>query len=369
MEEGNPLLAKPKKLIENFFNLAEEDAKKILEELEKDKVFIDKVSETIRSEPIKPREHPSIKVAVIDGSCTPLPSMKIGVGLAVVSAGYLIADGTKIVKNDYCANSFTDRQNPEEFKFAIQLGMTLLERRMAVEALKEDPDLVLIDGSLAFPRYPPLGVELSPVKAEIRNLTEKIVNSGKAIGIIKRSGLVAIQAELFLRGEISWSEIRLLRDKYILDNLLPEKTIWKYRMFTDKVPQALSKTLRQLKRTVTTVTPEEFLKGYNNNYMKEIATQPTLMRTYMRAFKEASPFEIEHPPQINIADVAEKLWPLCNEATGLPIILDLLDHDVGIEKSLMQAYADEVHARALAKATDIKTLRSIFKPLNPEKEA
>jgi hypothetical protein len=369
MEETNPILSKPKKLIENFFSLAEEDAKKIVEIIKQDKVFIEQVAKHVKPESFTPDDQPKIKVAVVDGSCAPIPSMKIGVGLAVISAGYLIAEGTKIVKMDYCANSFTDRQNREEFKFAVQLGMTLLERKMAVESLKENPDLLIIDGSLAFPRYPPLSVELSPVQAEIRRLTEEVVNSKKAIGIIKRSGLSAIQAELFLRGQLAWKEIRPLRDKYLMDVILPEKTVWQYSNFTANVPQSLSKTLRQLKRAGAVVTTEEFTEAYAKNYARETATQPTLMRAYMRAFKEAAPFEIEHPPGMSVINIAEKLWSLCNEATGLPIILDLLDHDVGIERTLMQAYADEVHARTLDKTTDTKTLQSLFKPLNPEKDA
>jgi hypothetical protein len=46
----------------------------------------------------------------------------------------------------------------------------------------------------------------------------------------------------------------------------------------------------------------------------------------------------------------------------------MLDQDIGVERGLMKAYVDEVHARALDKTLKCEGLRSMFKPLNPEKD-
>ncbi|MCD6538800.1 hypothetical protein J7L18_09385 [Candidatus Bathyarchaeota archaeon] len=91
-------------------------------------------------------------------------------------------------------------------------------------------------------------------------------------------------------------------------------------------------------------------------------------RAYIRAYADAPPFEVEYPAGLDILEVAEKLLPVCNDATGLPFILDLIDHDIGVEESLMRAYVEEVHARALDKTLRRKELKSMFNPLNPEKD-
>ena len=49
-------------------------------------------------------------------------------------------------------------------------------------------------------------------------------------------------------------------------------------------------------------------------------------------------------------------------------IRDRIDHDIGVEESLMRAYVEEVHARALDKTLRRKELKSMFNPLNPEKD-
>jgi len=91
-------------------------------------------------------------------------------------------------------------------------------------------------------------------------------------------------------------------------------------------------------------------------------------RAYIRAYADAPPFEVEYPAGLDVLEVAERLLPLCNEATGLPFILDLIDHDIGVEEGLMRAYIEEVHARALDKTLRHKELKSMFNPLNPEKD-
>ena len=91
-------------------------------------------------------------------------------------------------------------------------------------------------------------------------------------------------------------------------------------------------------------------------------------RAYIRAYADAPPFEVEYPADLDILEAAERLLPVCNDATGLPFILDLIDHDIGVEESLMRAYVEEVHARALEKTLRRKELKSMFNPLNPEKD-
>jgi len=89
----NPILSKPKKLIEEFFQLAEEDAERIVKSLEEDIRFFKSLQPSllVALRPIRGR-FDDFRVAAVDGSCTPAPAMKVGVGVSVITAGYMISD-------------------------------------------------------------------------------------------------------------------------------------------------------------------------------------------------------------------------------------------------------------------------------------
>jgi len=373
----NPLLTKPRRLIEEFFTLADEDSDRIVQELERDVEFFERIQSLIKPvmfEGVKT----DLKVAAVDGSCTPTPAMNVGLGMAIVTAGYMISENGEITDVDYRAKSFIDRIG-RELEFTTKLEMRCLERQMALEALKKNPDILIIDGSFLFPLDPSwlftMPKETKRKIDEMYEATKQLARTGKTIGIIKRSVLQAIEGELVLRGMLKRGDLRLIRDKYIMEWVMPENSLWRYDSFTSEDPSLLSRVLSRLlsegkiddEEAKAKVLEEERWRMLGTRRLLNIS-ELRLKRGYIRMFREATPFEVEYPENVDILEVAEKLKPYCNEATGLPFILDLLDRDIEVERSLMKAYTEEVHARALDKTLQHEGLRSMFKPLNPEKE-
>jgi hypothetical protein len=372
LQEENPILSKPKKLVEEFFSLAEEDSRRIVAELELDTQLIN-----IAGEVVKPRMVNGVKcnlrLAAVDGSRCPSPSMKVGVGAAVVTAGYMVADGGSIIASDYRAKTFVSKASGRELKLATRVATLSLERKVALEALKWNPDFLIIDGSFFYPLSMAIYAQAPPyIKESVQEAhrdTSKLMDSGKAVGVIKRSSLRAIEAELLLRGKVAPHQVRGLRDKFILDVLMPERSLVRYEDFATENPVLLSLFLitlaagggmdEALENTRRQMTEVRRAQGIPDVELK---------RSYVRAFAEPPPFEVEHPPNFDVEDFAAKIIPWCNEATGLPLLLDMLDQDIGVERGLMKAYVDEVHARALDKTLKREALKSLFKQLNPEKE-
>jgi len=368
--EENPILSKPKKLVEEFFALAEEDSGKVVTELEEDLRFLERFADMIKPLSIN-LEGGKIRVAAVDGSRSPSPSIRIGVGASVATAGYIVAEGGKILHSDYRAKTLVS--NSADLRVAVRIAMLNLEREMAVEALKWDPDFLIIDGSFFYPLSTAIYMRapsyIRDAIQEAHGKTAKIIKSGRAVGVIKRSSLRAIEGELLLRGAIKPSEVRGLRDKFILEMLMSERALWKYSDFTAENPVLLSLFM---KRFMTGARGADVLERVEEEMAKACRIQGipdvALERAYVRAFKEPPPFEVEYPKGFNIERFAAEIIPWCNETTGLPFILDMLDYDIGVERGLIKAYVDEVHARALEKTLNLEALHSMFKPLNPEKD-
>ncbi|RLF11540.1 MAG: hypothetical protein DRJ62_03550 [Thermoprotei archaeon] len=201
----NPILSKPKKLIEEFFQLAEEDAERIVKSLEDDIRFFKSLqpSLSIALRTVRGRFDDDFRVAAVDGSCTPAPAVKVGVGVSVITAGYMIYEGKEIVECDYIADSIVDRTG-QRLDFQSKLKMRLLERRMAKKVLEKNVDLLIIDGSFLYPLSPEWYYSMPPESKravdEIYAITRRLAESGRTIGVIKQSMLQAIEAYAIFRG-------------------------------------------------------------------------------------------------------------------------------------------------------------------------
>ena len=377
----NPILSKPKRLIEEFFRLAETDAERIVRSLEEDAEFFERLRPSLSTalRELVGRFDDDLRVAAVDGSCTPAPAVKVGVGVSVITAGYMISEGGEIVDCDYIADSMIDRTG-RRLNFTSKLKMRLLERRMAEKALEKNVDLLIIDGSFLYPLSPEWYYSMPPMSKravdEIYGITKRLAESGRTIGIIKRSMLQAIEAYAVYRGVLRPAGIRLVRDKYILDWLMPPRSAWLYSLYTrGEDPAVLSRCLeRMIEEKAEAAGDMKRILDEEKERFSSVRERfgmggNDFMRAYIRAYADASPFEVEYPADMNILEAAERLLPICNDATGLPFILDLIDHDIGVEESVMKAYVEEVHARALEKTLHHKELRSMFNPLNPEKDA
>ena len=166
-------------------------------------------------------------------------------------------------------------------------------------------------------------------------ITDQRICSGKAVGVIKHSSLKAIEGELVLRNIIKVEETRMMRDKYILDVLMSESCIWKYDEIAAERSVLLSLFLKRLKEK-SGDSLEEILKRENERMHRAQRLQgiPETgpKRAYIIAFRKPPLFEVKYPSSLDMDEFARKIRPWCNEATGLSFILDLLNHDIEVER-------------------------------------
>jgi len=372
MEEENPILRMPRPLVDAFFELAEKHATSATERIREAEVRIHKIAKYIQPKSVKPMEA-SLTIATIDGSISPKSSNRLGTRMAVLSAGYKIFRNKELIEERFSGDAFSEG-SLEGHVFAIlsSLKMIGMERAAALEALKRHPDLVLIDGpflSFLYPpswvvRYAPEGKELVQ---DILRATSRLIASGKAMGVIKRSTLRAIDGWLFAQGKEDL--VTNVRDKYILTRLMPPSTCWAYDSITDD-PVAYSRAISRAQ--VRGLKGEEALKWAKMILKRDqtrlgIESPPKLKRGYVRFSSETPPFEVELPASMNIEEIAKKIIPLCNPATGLPFPLDLIDADISLDRRIAKAFADEVEARVLD-AEDHKAVKDYFTGINPQKE-
>jgi len=365
----------PRPLIDAFFQLAEEHATSAVRRIKEAEKRIHSIAKFIQPILVTPKKA-SLTIATIDGSKSPKSSDRLGTRIAVLSAGYKIFRNEELIKEQFYGGAFTEGSlEGIAFSSLSTLKMLGMERSAALEALKNDPDLVLIDGpflSLLYPlsriaqRYAPL--EVSKFVTNAVNITRKLVTSGKVIGIIKRSALRAIDGWLLVRGDTNF--VTNTRDKHILTRLMPPSTYWAYEWIMDD-PLVHSKTLSWAR--VRGLKGKDAFDMVKANFEKEkkrlgIESFPKLKRGYIRFAAEMPPFEVELPANMELKDVAEKILPLCNPATGLPFPLDLIDSDISLDRRVAKAFTDEVEARVLDAEATQDAIRDYFAYINPQKE-
>ncbi len=91
---------------------------------------------------------------------------------------------------------------------------------------------------------------------------------------------------------------------------------------------------------------------------------------YVRIYEEA-PFELEYPTNMDERVLREFLGnpDNFNEATGLPIALDMVDELVSIPREFTRDFALEVEARIAQKYDgNLEAIKTFFTNLNPQKE-
>lgn len=372
MDEENPLLQMPRPLVDAFFKLAEEHAIYALKRIKESEARIHKIAKYIQPKPVKPVEATKT-IATVDGSISPKSSNRLGTRMAVLSAGYKIFRKGELIEERFSGDVFSEGSlEGHMFSILSSLKMIKMERIMALEALKKNPDILLIDGPFLSFLYPPSWVvRFTPEgKKEVQDivrLTSRLINSKKAIGVIKRSTLRAIDGWLFSQGKEDL--VTNMRDKYILTRIMPPSTYWVYDSIMDD-PMVYSRAISRAQ--VIGLKGEEAL-NWAKMILKRDQTRlgiefpPKLRRGYIRPFLETAPFEVELPENMNVEEIAENIIPLCNTATGLPLPLDLIDADISLDIRVAKTFADEVEARVL-NAENPKAVKDYFTGINPQKD-
>jgi hypothetical protein len=386
-EEPLEWVTLPLDLQHRFFELAEEEANKTLETIQELSVKLSELKRLITPH-VKKLEASGkiITVAAVDGSRSPRLSERLGVRYGVFATGVVYLEGIKKKGEKFEVGPFKRKQalSQDKSKYFFDLLSTYAERKLALEAL-DKCDLLILDGSFYSFLYPVLrmkkaglyGEEEEKLMKKTFEITEKLRKSGKTIGIIKRSHTRVIGGYISLKDREN--PLVTIIDKLILSTFMPEQTIFHYEDLIGDVPVQVYTQLAQF--AVTKNWPEENpLKEAENKVFAPFEALKLqkdgikeMRRLQVKAYDHLPPCEVEYPSSISIKKIHEWLGQkdFFNEATNLPIALDLVDSLVGIPSKFIDEFVSEVEGRILnavsLRKEDYEIVRLYFTLLNPQK--
>ncbi len=386
-EEYVDWLKFPPDIQHQFFQCAEEEAIKLAKAIEE---FVSKVKEVKNT--IIPHIHSltlhdeTYDVAAVDSSRSANLSERLGVRYGVFATGLILLKGIEKRGELYRVGTFKRKQafSQDKSKYFFSLLTTYLERKLALEAL-DKCDLLILDGSFYSFLIPVErmrksglhGPEEDKIVDETFNLTEELRKSGKAVGVIKRSHTRAIGG--YLAQKDKRTPFTTIIDKHLLSTMMPENTYFSYQELLGDKPVQFYTMLASLITPETdiekvkvevldkTYRPFEIL-GYDKKILDE------MRRVQVRAYDHIPPAEIEYPSSISLEKLLKFLGQknFFNEATNLPLCLDLVDNLVSVSQKFTGEFVSEVEGRVLEKITgskeNIESVKIFFTLLNPQKE-
>ncbi|MEM3713039.1 MAG: hypothetical protein QXR97_05840, partial [Thermoproteota archaeon] len=281
------------------------------------------------------------------------------------------------------------------FKTLLKLLMAYAERKAALEAYwKHNPDIILLDGPFFFFRgycryinavqleTPELKTGLDLVK-EVRDKTLTLMRTGRAVCVIRRSGIRAIDGWIiYNQGEEACLKIN---DKHLLTIVMPPMSIWSYRDFcedpllyatfyrfyrrwrqSEKKPEELD----EIKDKILAQCREDWKEKFKKDLNIDLEQIPKSERHYVRYTNTAPPFEIETLFDVDIEKFAEYFIDFYNPVTGLPHPTDLIDEAVTLPRGSTTAFTEEVEARLIRdqEIEDKTAISDYFTVLNPQKK-
>jgi len=385
----------PVKLQHQFFEHAAAEAQRTKKLLLEQKKKLEEVGKLLSFKPI--RENDSWKdwrVAVVDGSESPVMSERVGGRFGTYSAGYHIFQEMELVDEEYFSGYMTDDQvgNREASQKALELLTTELEREAALKCLEKNVDLIVIDGpffgfrprcrivaekDITVPRHR----KGSDLVKRLVEMSQELLDCGKALGIVKRIETAAIDGWMILRtGNRNLALSR--NDKDILSSFMNQGESFSYEEHfgSHDAFNYLSRLAWAFGRFYTTEHGRsiesiyEACKGdVERNIKRDLNREPSeILRTtryFARCSYPAPPFAIEVKTGTNVEFLLAFCQATCDKATGLPLALDLIDQDVGIPRGFTQEFVEEIEA-TLARDVDLDKfeLETRFSSLNPQKK-
>jgi len=384
----------PIMLQHQFFEHASAEAQRTKKLLLEQKKKLEEVRKLLSFKPILEDDTwKEWRVAVVDGSDSPVMSERVGGRFGTYSAGYHIFQGMELVEEEYFSGYMTDDQvgNHEVSQKVLGLLTTELEREAALRCLEKDVDLIIIDGpffgfrprcrivaekEIAVPT-PRKGSDL--VKRLVE-MSQKLLDCEKAVGIVKRIETAAIDGWSILKS--GTRDLALSRnDRDILASFMKSGESFSYEEHfgSHDAFNYLSRLAWAFGRFYTTEGGRSIESIYRackgdveRNIRRELNCEPSqILRTtryFIRCSYPAPPFAIEVKPGIKIEPLLAFCLAICNKATGLPLLLDLIDQDVGIPRGFTREFVEEIEA-TLARDPELDKfeLETKFSSLNPQK--
>jgi len=334
----------------------------------------------------------NFSIAAVDGSFSPRPAETIGARFSVYSAGFVMVKGRGIVKEGFLSGGVRhDQAYTREFSSAVlHVQESHLERKAALEALKEDPDLLLLDGSfLGFAyslfrvrRVIPVPQWIIDMARETLDMTEKLLDSGRCAGVVKRGRSRAIGGWISVE-EGRRSPLTDCLDKQILNYLMEPPEILNYRELLKEpgVQRVYSRVSELLSREGLSPSDalvearkwaaESLTKALDVSDEKAWRLESRINRIQVKVSGENPPFELEVPVESEekVFEVLFSSISNFNMATGLPLAIDLVDESVTLPAEFTREFVREVEARILdSYGGDPGEVKGFFTGMNPQKE-
>ena len=386
----------PQPLQHQFFKLAEKEAERCKERIQRIQRKLRILSEEVKGRPIPDSdEWRKWRVAVVDGSNSPTTSERLGIRVGTYCASYLIFEGLQQVDEGYVSRCYVTEQleGYSESLTILELLRLNLERELAHYCLKKkNVDWIILDGSFFGFRASAYRVKEELVGVDeyrfgrelISNIRDKslaLMDSRKVVGVIKRSRSAAIDGWLLYKhGDPSVCVGA--NDKYILAALLPPghyfayewlfgrpeaynyyaqiKTLYDYATLSGKRIRSLDQLYDGAKRKVT-----------HNIYrsLEHAVERITNLARYFVRCGEPPPFEFEAKIGTDVEPLLSYFKAFHNPATGLPWPIDLVDMNTSIPKGFNKEFVEEIEALLIKDvSTRRETLLHYFTYLNPQKE-
>lgn len=385
----------PIDLQEQFYDRAEKEARRlvsIIRELHsRIEMFRSEIASFIHR--IDFRASRDVSIAAVDGSFSPRPTETIGARFAVYSAGFIMIRGGKVIREGYLSDDIRHNQvNTREFSSAIlHVQESHLEREAALKALNENPDLVLIDGSfLGFAyslfrvrRMIPVPEWIIEKARETLDITEKLLDSGKCAGVVKRGRSRAIGGWLSVK-EGKRNPLVDCLDKQILHYLMKPPAFFNYmELLQEPGLQRVYSRVSEMLSHSDELSPsnalesakewaaESLMKALDVPKEKAQTLESRINRIQIKVSDENPPFELEVPVEAGERILATLFSNLenFNMATGLPMAIDLVDESVTLPAEFTREFVREVEARVVdSYGGSLSEVRSFFTNMNPQKE-
>jgi len=393
LSEENPLLNLPRPIVEALFKSAEVEALRVKQRVLKLVKDAERFKPLLRFMKVEVREPP--RVVAVDGSMSPTSSSRLGSEFAIYTAGYMVFEGRRVMDERYYAGSMSWVEGAKTFRTLLRLMMAYAERKAALEAYRDyDPDYVLLDGPFfyfrgmcRYLRSVELDLEEASTGLElvrkVRDMTLELINTGRAVCVIRRSVMRAIDGWLlYHQGEDACVKAR---DKHLLTLLMPSMSSWSYDQLLDRDPVLYAAFYRYYRYRRQQGVPREVLEEAREALMEHVERDfkcklkedldvkteqlPPTQRVYIRYSSNMPPFEVEAPRGFDVKGFASSFACFYNEATGLPFPVDLIDSAVSLPRGSTTAFTEEVEAR-LVRDSSIEGKSAIsdyFSYLNPQK--
>ncbi|MCS7133955.1 MAG: hypothetical protein NZ921_04065 [Candidatus Caldarchaeum sp.] len=422
VEEVPDFLKIPKPLQERFFTAAQEEVMKLVDEISRFSEAADSIKREldkgIRFFNSKKVDWKDLLVCVVDGSDVPAVDDRIGLRYGLYAVAYKLFKGLDPVEKG--EGYFGDRMpgristRRETFLKILDLVTTYYERLVAVELLNSlKPDLVLVDGSFfgyragcSMVKHDELAwtdhvkkqkfETVYDLISAINDFTVQLIESGKAVGVIKRVPTAAIDGYLCLRH--GFDRGLELSDRSILSLLMKKGDLFDYsdifgpdlrydvltwfrttardKSMTGKsVDEILKNAERRVKvQLVADLTdwPGRGSPGYSE-YLDKPAVKAAraTKRFFLKTVEEIPPICVEIPEKTSETTVEKAftyIYETVNPATGLPLAMDLVDDLVSLPRGIGKEFINEIEAELLRKGLNRESLLAVFSRYNPQKE-